>query len=366
MTCISDPFGFDSASWARSRLRYEAFWKGEPSDRPLLQVRSRAPGVAAAPTPGDIRPREPEALFRWYMDPDCVIPRLAREIERTYYAGDAFPCVFPVSCAVVAIQAAYLGGRYRIAPDSGSGWCDPSINDWAARAELAVDPENIWWRRTRELLEAGSKAFEGRAAVGIPDIQGGGQILASLRGTEELAMDLVDHPDEIRRALEEVDRTWRIYWSECNSILLRRQNAYVDWLGVWSDQPAVTTECDFSIMISADMFKTFFVPSLLRQTSWVDRTIYHLDGAGAIRHLDALLAIDKLTGIQWVPGAGAAPMSTWLPLLKRIQDAGKRLVISCKAEELEALVAALQPRGLCISTSTRTPEEAEALVGRVA
>jgi len=119
-------------------------------------------------------------------------------------------------------------------------------------------------------------------------------------------------------------------------------------------------------MISAGMFTTSFLPSLLRQTSWVERTIYHLDGAGAIRHLDALLAIEKLTGIQWVPGAGAAPMRTWAPLLKRIQDAGKRLVIACQAEELEELVAALQPRGLCLSTSTRTPEEAEALVRLVA
>jgi hypothetical protein len=36
-----------------------------------------------------------------------------------------------------------------------------------------------------------------------------------------------------------------------------------------------------------------------------------------------LLSIEKLHGIQWIPGDGQAPPEKWLLLLKRIQDAGK-------------------------------------------
>lgn len=369
MACACNPFAFDSQSWERSRERYEAFWNGEVLDRPLLRVTSRR--SEAVPPAGARRscPRavSPEERFQWAMDPEFVIPNLTRQIERNYYAGDAFPLVFPVRTSLPAIQAAYLGGKYWIA-DDGVGWCDPIIKEWDARPKLVADPENIWWRCTRQLLEAGIEALAGRAVIGIPDIEGGGQILASLRGTEPLAMDLLDHPQEIHRALEEIDRTWRYYWQECNAILLRQQAGYADWLGLWSARPAVTVECDFSIMISAEMFTTFFRPSLLRQTSWVERTIYHLDGAGAIRHLDTLLAIEALTGIQWMPGTGpgVAPMLTWLPLLKRIQDAGKRLVIGCLPEEVEPLLTALHPRGICVDTRTRTPAEADELVRRVA
>ena len=36
------------------------------------------------------------------------------------------------------------------------------------------------------------------------------------------------------------------------------------------------------------------VPALDQQTRWVERTVYHLDGPGAIRHLDALLSLPEL------------------------------------------------------------------------
>jgi hypothetical protein len=35
----------------------------------------------------------------------------------------------------------------------------------------------------------------------------------------------------------------------------------------------------------------------------VERTIYHLDGPGALRHLDRLLAIPELDCAQWIQGA---------------------------------------------------------------
>ena len=36
-----------------------------------------------------------------------------------------------------------------------------------------------------------------------------------------------------------------------------------------------------------------------------------------------LLSIENLRGVQWVPGDGQPPTWEWLPLLKRIRDAGK-------------------------------------------
>jgi hypothetical protein len=36
-----------------------------------------------------------------------------------------------------------------------------------------------------------------------------------------------------------------------------------------------------------------------------------------------LLGIERLRGIQWIPGDGAPPPQDWLPLLARIRQGGK-------------------------------------------
>jgi hypothetical protein len=101
-------------------------------------------------------------------------------------------------------------------------------------------------------------------------------------------------------------------------------------------------------MISREHFNEYFLPSIEEQTRMVARTIYHLDGPGAIKHMDALLGIPRLTGIQWVQGAGGGSMLDYLPLLKRIQKAGKLVFVSCLKREVERLWQELDPRGLYI------------------
>ncbi len=344
---------------SESRRRYEAFWQGQMLDRPLLQV--TAPREPQPPEP-DPAPADERDLRDWFTNPARVLPRLERQVASIAYEGDAFPLVFPLSTSLPAIEAAYLGTPYRVVPGANTGWSSPLVADWEHTPPLAVDEDNGWWRATQRLLAAGAEASRGRYAIGIPDLQGGGQIVAELRGSERLALDLVDHPQAVKRAIRAVNEAWWHYYQACTAIICRHQKGYVDWLGVWSDRPAVTVECDFSCLISPAMFAEFFLPALVEQTEWVGRTIYHLDGPGAIRHLDSLLALPALTGIQWVPGAGQAPMREWIPLLQRIQGAGKRLVVACEPEEVRPLLTALRPEGIILSTTCPTVAAAEALV----
>ena len=87
------------------------------------------------------------------------------------------------------------------------------------------------------------------------------------------------------------------------------------------------------------MFEEFFIPSIRFQCETAEHSIYHLDGPGAIQHLDSLLDISSLNGIQWVPlpGVGAKPMLEWLPLLKKIQESGKCLHIGCPCKDVEKI-----------------------------
>ena len=104
---------------------------------------------------------------------------------------------------------------------------------------------------------------------------------------------------------------------------------------------------------------------LLEELDFLDASIYHLDGPDALKHLDRLLAIDKLKGIQWVYGAGQPTASHWIPVLKKIQDAGKMIQIDVVPEELDIMLENLKPEGVMYTINARTEEEGRALMKKV-
>jgi hypothetical protein len=80
--------------------------------------------------------------------------------------------------------------------------------------------------------------------------------------------------------------------------------------------------------------------------------IFHLDGKGMIRHLDTILRIPQIQAIQWVQGVGGdLSIQQWLPVIKKIQAAGKGVVVDLQLSELESFIGAMKPDGLylCIA-----------------
>jgi succinate dehydrogenase flavin-adding protein (antitoxin of CptAB toxin-antitoxin module) len=91
----------------------------------------------------------------------------------------------------------------------------------------------------------------------------------------------------------------------------------------------------------------------------MDHAFYHLDGKGQIRHLDMLLALDELAGIQWIPGNGQPQADQWLPLLKRIRDAGKLCQMYVSAGGARRIVRELGGRGFALYVVNQmNPDEA--------
>ena len=56
--------------------------------------------------------------------------------------------------------------------------------------------------------------------------------------------------------------------------------------------------------------------------------IFHVDGKGMLRHLDRILEVPQIQAIQWVQGVGDdLPILQWLPVIRKIQAAGKGVVV---------------------------------------
>ncbi len=96
------------------------------------------------------------------------------------------------------------------------------------------------------------------------------------------------------------------------------------------------------------MYDEIFLPGIIREIQSLDRSMYHLDGPGARRHLDSLLAIPDLDAVQWVHGTGNEGFARWASTCQRIQAAGKALYFYCQVDEVEQVIDTLDPHGLCV------------------
>jgi hypothetical protein len=118
-------------------------------------------------------------------------------------------------------------------------------------------------------------------------------------------------------------------------------------------------------MISTEMYREFFLEELENEIHYLDYSIYHLDGKGALHHLDMILDIPKLNAIQWVAGAGEGVegVAKWIPLYQKIQSRKKAIIVYCNPEEVELVVRSLRPEGLLISVNCESEREARELLG---
>jgi len=342
---------------AEAQQRVEAWWAGDNVGRPILQISAPRDGATAYDGPVT------DDLDAWWTDPAYVIPRLDHRLRTTHYAAEAMPVVYPVATTLVSITNKYLGAP-NVYINKDTTWSSPIIGDWDAAPPIEFDEKNIWWQRTQALLSAAVEMIRERgyeAFIGAPDLNGPTEVLAGLRDPQRLAIDFYDNPDRIVPALRMVQDAWFEAYRRAIAIT-HELGGYFCWMGVWSERPMTDLQSDVSCLISSEMFDEYFLPFIVEQAKAIDRTIYHLDGPGAIRHLDSLLAIDELDSIQWVQGAGAGRMTEWIDLLTRIQDGGKLIHAACEPDEVPVLCRELDPSQLLLVVNAASEPEADAIV----
>ena len=63
-----------------------------------------------------------------------------------------------------------------------------------------------------------------------------------------------------------------------------------------------------------------------------------LDGIGELNHLESVLKIDEIIGVQWVPGDGPNRDKDWSGVQHRIAQAGKKIYIAYDPENVKKLM----------------------------
>lgn len=342
------------------RKRLEALWENEILDRCCVSVLApRDPQRPYRENP----PESQEDLCRWYNDAQWIQERNLERIRRTYFAGDAFPCIFPYFGT--GGHAKYICAEEKVEYRRDTIWIHPSLSDYFDY-NYEFDPDsNKVFRRELDVVSYLAKEANGRYFVGMPDNCGSYDALAQLRGSGELLIDFLDEPEGVKYAagqlIEILKRSSKRFFDAVRENCLG--GSVTSWMNTWSAGRQLQLQCDLSVMLSPAIYREFITPELTETAGWLDNAVYHLDGMEQIRHLDEILGVDGIQMIQWTQVAGQPPVTEFIPVLRRIQKAGKGLVLIIGKAQLPCLLENLSSNGLnLIVTNAKDPQEAEEIV----
>ena len=311
---------FSKEQYTPLRATYRKWWDGE-LERPIVPIETHGhPSTVACSGPLLAFPN----AWDFSIDPREFVEAFDTAMDSHRWHGEAFP-LFRTTAFGPGTLAAFLGCTPQSAPQTV--WFHPPRKDMPIEElHFEFDENNPYYCRVRDLFEAAMDKWRGRVVVGMVDMGGILDVLQSFRGAENLLMDLYDDPDEVLRCVRELQEMWFLYFGKLNAILEGEAQGYSHWYGMYHERPGYILQSDFSYMISPDMFKTFVAPELSSSADRLDHAVYHMDGIGEIPHLDTLLSVESIKGIQWVPGAGDPSLQNWDELLGRILDSGKKLI----------------------------------------
>jgi len=317
---------------AEAQQRMRAYWAGEMIDRPCVAI--DAPRTGMTPpnrsliAPGDFDFERAVAEFEEWAS--CM-----------FFGGESFPALAPWWGPDQ--WAGFLGAEVTLMPDHNTSWIKPLVKNWHDFPELTIDPNNKWWKGIVDYTTTAAKLCDGKFIVSTIDTHSNMDALSALRDPSRLCMDLIEYPDEIKRAVSQVDALYKPVYDTLFEAGRMNEFGSTSWSAMWSDGRTQTVQCDFCYLISNEHFKEFALSSLEYEVSCLDHALYHLDGVGELTHLDDLLAIPNLHSIQWIPGAGQPQAPEWIDLLQKIQKAGKSVQVFCTLEEVKAVHPHLKP-----------------------
>jgi hypothetical protein len=297
---------------------------------------------------------------KWF-DEEYQIEKFAALVRGKRYLGETFPVYWPNLGPNVF--AALYGCSLEFA--DVTSWARPSLSDYDQT--VALDWQSEYLRKLESLTRYALEVCHGQFIVGYTDLHPGLDWLAALRGAGPLLLDLVDRPDQLMPFLQICTADFLALFDRFDALLKEAGQVSVSWMGIPSFEKMHIPSCDFAAMISPRHFTRFALPALLEEVQHMSHNIFHVDGKGVARHLDAILELPNVQAIQWVQGVGDdLPIMQWVPLIKRIQAAGKSVVVDLSPAELEEFIGAVKPEGIFLTMASADETEEQAILKRIA
>ncbi len=338
--------------------RVEAWWDRGIIDRPPVNI-----GVRAGRRPRPVRAHHASLRDRW-LDVAYTIARAEAAVDAGVFLAETFPKYLPRLGPEVCATAYGCEMEF----SEGTTWSIPIAA--GVRDVLAMHPdlESFYWSVARRMTEMSIERGRGKWITALTDMHTNGDLLAALRDPEALALDYADDLAGVVAACRHLTPHFGVFFDDLYGPIAAAGEPCCTWGPAISRRSMYYVSCDFICMISPAMFAETILPAIQWEIDRLDRSIFHLDGPGALPHLDALLAIEKLNAVQWVYGAGAGRAGDWIDVYRRIQEAGKGIEVHAAGlDDARTIMAHLRPEGVWLSVGGAYPrEEAEAFLNETA
>lgn len=323
----------------KTMKRFEALFECEITDRPPVNITIAKRNTAGFPL------KSYDTWEEKWMDLEYRVEEQVHRLESTEFLGDSLPIAWPNMGP--EIFSAWCGCGYNYGETTT--WSDPCIHDWETDYDKAVlDWEHPLLKKTIEYTDRLIEASQDRFIVGFTDFHPGGDHIAALRDPQELCFDMIENVDFVKNKLVDSYADYMAVYDMFYEKLSAAGMPSTSWLPLAYYGRFYIPSNDFSCMISKETFDDIFLPGIIEECRFLDRSIYHLDGPGALHHLDSLLAIDELDVIQWVCGSGNEGFARWLPVYKKIQDGGKAAQVFMDVSDMDLMFENLKPEGIWI------------------
>ena len=333
--------------------RWEAYQAGEIIDRPVVCV--------TAPREGKKKPASGGRGYhdRVHGDMGEILENALLSAEATFWGGESVPSYFP-SFGPDEI-AVFCGGTLAWSDESpNTNWSIPFVKDWKQALPLQLHQDDPLWQRLLEFYRKGVECMAGKMLLAPPDLHTNMDLLAAARGPQPLCFDVLDEPEMIDRAMVDARAVFRELWAAVVEAGRMDELGYSH--GMYSMDGAAVLQCDFSCMISPEMFQRWVLPALEEEAEIVRNAMYHWDGPDALVHTDALLASAGLHTFSYVPGSGRGSHIDYVDLFKRVQAGGKAVAVGGTPEEIKTMHRELRPEKTCYHTGVGSEREAEELL----
>jgi len=329
----------------KAMKRIDAWFAHEMIDRPPVRFAEHNGDFAAAHT---LRDRTwPDLRARWF-DTEFQVDFFLASIRGRRFYGETFPVFWPNLGPNV--YAAFHGAEL----DCGevTSWVRHCVHERADVKRLRFSRDSAYFQKIEELTRAALEKCAGKFMVGYTDLHGSLDCAADWRDPQRLCLDLLDCPELVHELVNLANDNFLPVFEHYDAVLKAQGQLSVTWMGIPARGKMHVPSCDFTNMVSREVFDEFYLPSLLGEVRHMTHNIFHLDGKGMLRHLDRILEIPQIQAIQWVHGVGNdAPIMQWLPVIKKIQAAGKGVIVDLQLHELEPFIAAIRPEGLYLCMS---------------
>lgn len=334
--------------------RVEAWWDRQLIDRPPVTIHVRPERPAR-----EVASRHASCRQRW-LDVEFAVDRAEAAAEAGVFLAENFPKYMPNVGPEVC--ATLYGAELEFTEDTS--WSIPCLDNIRDVLNMRPELETPYWKTIRQMTDVSLARGAGRWITAVTDLHTNGDLLAALRDPQQLALDCADDLEGVRLACRHVTPHFKIIFDDLRGRIAAAGQPCSTWGTAIGRGTMYYASCDFICMISPKMFAETILPVIEWEVAQLDHSIFHLDGPGALKHLEALLAIPALDAIQWVYGAGGGKAADWIDVYRRVQAAGKGVeVCAVDLDDARAVMQHLAAEGVWFSVGGGyTRDEAESFL----